>query len=367
MMRSVWFPTQPISDFWGSDKVARPTIVDVAYRAGVSKSAVSFALNGRPGVAGATRVRILAAAAELGWQPSTRARALSSSRAFALGMVLTRPPELLCSDPFFPAFIAGVETVLSARGHSVVLQVVEDGRAEADGYRRLAADGRVDGVFLADLRSNDPRIPLLRGLHVPAVTLNRPDVPSPYPAVCCDDRDGVLTAVQHLVSCGHTRIAHVSGPESYLHARHRQMAWSQALHGARLAPGPLRMGDFTAASGARITRELLLAPDPPTAIVFANDVMALAGMAVAAELGLNVPGDLSVIGFDDISLAAYQYPALTTVRADPFVWGQAAAGTLLSLVEDNGASDVTLAPAVFVPRQSSGPVPAGMPHPVVPH
>ncbi|MBT8226353.1 MAG: LacI family transcriptional regulator, partial [Dactylosporangium sp.] len=171
--------------------MTRPTIVDVANRAGVSKSAVSFALNGRPGVGGDTRMRILAAAAELGWHPSARARALSSSRAFALGLVVAREPQLLGSDPFFPAFIAGVETILAGRGHSLVLQVVTSPQAEVDGYRRLCGDGRVDGVLLSDLRVSDPRIPLLAGLRVPTVTLNRPDVRTPFPAVTCDDRSGV--------------------------------------------------------------------------------------------------------------------------------------------------------------------------------
>src|SRR5919108_3527958 len=135
----------------------RPTIADVARRAGVSKGAVSFALNGRPGVAAVTRQRILDAADALGWRPSHRARSLSVSRAFALGLVIARDPGLLGSDPFFPAFIAGVESVLASEGQALVLQVVGTGAAEEEGYRRLAQDSRVDGVFLTDLRRGDPR------------------------------------------------------------------------------------------------------------------------------------------------------------------------------------------------------------------
>ena len=118
----------------------RPTIADVAAHAGVSLGAVSFALNGRPGVGEETRKRILAVARELGWQPSHRARSLSTSRAFALGLVLARSPELFGADPFFPSFIGGVETVLSPRGQSLVLQVVPDLEAETEGYRRLAGE-----------------------------------------------------------------------------------------------------------------------------------------------------------------------------------------------------------------------------------
>src|SRR3954468_20118333 len=121
----------------------RPTIADVAAHAGVSLGAVSFALNGRPGGGGDTRRRILASARTLGWRPSQHARSLSTSRAFALGLVLARRPEGIGGDPFFPAFIAGVETVLSPRGQSLVLQVVPDTEAEIAGYRRLAAESRV--------------------------------------------------------------------------------------------------------------------------------------------------------------------------------------------------------------------------------
>ncbi len=159
----------------------RPTIADVAAHAGVSLGAVSFALNGRPGVGEETRKRILAAARELGWQPSHRARSLSTSRAFALGLVLARSPELFGADPFFPSFIGGIETVLSPRGQALVLQVVPDDEAETAGYRRLAGETRVDGVFLTDLRHGDTRVGLLAELGLPAVTLNRPDAGSPSP------------------------------------------------------------------------------------------------------------------------------------------------------------------------------------------
>src|SRR6266545_244447 len=188
----------------------RLTIADVARHAGVSKGAVSFALNGRDGVSSETRDRILAVARELGWQPSHRARSLSVSRAFAFGLVLARRPELLGADPFFPSFIAGVETVLAPAGYALVLQVVSGVGAEEAGYGKLAGEGRVDGVFVIDLRSKDSRIGLLAELRLPAVTMNRPDIASPFPAVCVDDQLGIGQAVQHLTELGHTRIAHVS-------------------------------------------------------------------------------------------------------------------------------------------------------------
>lgn len=334
----------------------RPTIDDVARHAGVSKTTVSFALNGVPRVADHTRERVLLAARDLGWQPSQRARSLSVSRAFALGLVLARPAHLISTDPFFPGFIAGAETVLSPAGHSMLLQVLPDAATEEGGYRRLAAEDRVDGVFITDLRPGDARIGLLAELGLPAVTLNRPDLPTRFPAVCQDDAPGIAAAVAHLVALGHRRIAHVAGPAEFLHGTRRRAAWLKALTSAGLPAGPVVVGDFTASGGAAATRTLLDAPQPPTAIVYASDLMAIAGLAVAQERGLSVPGDLSITGFDDIELAAHVHPPLTTVRADPFGWGQDAARALLDLVAGHEVSDFQRPAPSVLHRQSTGPI-----------
>ena len=334
----------------------RPTIRDVARRAGVSKGTVSFALNGRPGVAEQTRQRILEAARALGWTPSHRARALSASRAFAVGLVLARPPELLGADPFFPAFIAGVERTLSDRGQALVLQVVPESDEEAS-YRRLAADGRVDGVFLLDLRVNDGRIALLEELQMPAVTIARPDVPSGYPALLVDDRPGIAAAVTHLVELGHRRIAHVAGPGHFLHGTVRRGAWERAVADAGLPTGMVVESDFSAAGGAQATRVLLEDVHRPTAIVYANDLMAIAGLSVALEYRVNVPGQLSVTGFDNSELAGYVTPPLTSVRTDPFGWGRTAARALLDLIDGGTTDDIPIQPAQLVVRASTAPPP----------
>ncbi|WP_436535756.1 LacI family DNA-binding transcriptional regulator [Actinoplanes sp. HUAS TT8] len=334
----------------------RPTIRDVARAAGVSKGTVSFALNGRPGVAKETRARILAAARELGWTPSTKARALSVSRSFAVGLVLAREPELLGADPFFPAFIAGVERTLSDRGQALVLQVVPEAEEEA-GYRRLADAGRVDGVFLLDLRVVDPRIELMDRLGLPAVSIARPDVPSGFPAVLVEDRPGITAAVRHLAELGHRRIAHVAGPAHFLHGSRRAQAFAQALAEAGLPAGPVVEADFSAAGGAAATRTLLAAGDRPTAIVYANDLMAIAGLAVAHEYGLAVPAQLSVTGFDDTELAGYVSPALTSVRTDPYLWGREAAQVLLDLIESGRAGDVPVPAGQLMIRASTAPPP----------
>jgi len=317
---------------------------------------VSFALNNRPGVTPATRRRILAAASELGWRPSTRARALSRSRAYALGLVLSRPPELLGADPFFPQFLAGVEITLSERGMALVLQVVgDDRRAEAESYRRLAAEGRVDGVFLSDLRLDDARCTLVAELGLPAVAIGPPVERCPLPVVALDDRAGIGQAVDHLLALGHTRVAHVAGTAGYVHSASRRAAWRQALEAAGVPPGPELDGDFTGPGGAEATRTLLALPDPPTAIVYANDLMAIAGMGVARDAGLDLPADLSVVGFDDIPLAAHVTPALTTIRQDALAWGRVTARVLLAAIDGEPAPDVGLAPPELILRDSTGP------------
>jgi DNA-binding LacI/PurR family transcriptional regulator len=333
----------------------RPTIADVALRAGVSKGAVSFALNGRPGVSPATRQRILGAADELGWRPNLRARALPARRAYAIGLVVARPARLLASDPFFAAFIAGVELELAERDLALVLQVAADASAETAGYRRLAADGRVDGVLLTDVRAEDQRIPLLRSLGLPAVTLGRPDLDSPFPAVIEDDAAGVHEAVRHLVDLGHTRIGHVAGPDHFIHGSRRRESWRAAVESHGLTPGPLRRTDFSPASGARATAALLRSASPPTAIVYASDLLAIAGIGAAHRLGLTVPRDLSVTGFDDTLMAAHITPALTTVHVDAVAWGRAATVTLLRLVTDGSADDLPMPAPGLVVRDSTAP------------
>jgi DNA-binding LacI/PurR family transcriptional regulator len=325
---------------------------------------VSFALNGRPGVGDATRERILAVAAEIGWTPSTSARALSTRRALAVGLVVAREPELLGADPFFPPFIAGIETVLARRGQALVLQVPPNADGELEGYRRLAADGRVDGVFLSDLRMSDPRPQFLTDLGLPAVTIGRTPGSELLPAVSIDDRAGIAAAVQLLVELGHKRIAHVAGPQRFVHGHSRKAAWHSVVHAAGLPTDLTVTADFTASGGAWATAKLLDLAEPPTAIVYANDVMAIAGMSVAVSHGLSVPDDLSVTGFDDTELSRHLRPTLTTVRSDPLGWGAAAAELLLDVVDQSALpdgrrlDDVDLPPAELVVRESCAPPPA---------
>src|SRR5690606_24186415 len=154
--------------------VKRPTIADIARRAGVSKGAVSYALNGQPGVSEATRQRILAIARELGFTRNSAARALSGATANVVGLTLCRPARILGIEPFFMGLISGVEAELSARSYALLLHVVADPDEEIAVYRRWWGERRVDGVLLCDLRVNDRRVPVLEELDLPAVVIGGP-------------------------------------------------------------------------------------------------------------------------------------------------------------------------------------------------
>ena len=336
----------------------RPTINDVATLAGTSKATVSFVMNGRDNVAAATRDRVLAAATELGWTPSHQARALSTSRAYAIGLVFARPSRTLGSDAFFAPFIAGVESALADADQSLLLRFVADPASEQEAYRKLRTQGRVDGVVLTDVRHHDTRLDFLADLALPAVTLNRTDDASPFPAVTLDDERGTRDAVDHLVGLGHHRIAYVGGPEIYLHSTRRRLAWRSALEAHGLVPRVVVEADFSASSGARAMREVLALPrhQQPTAILYANDAMAIAGMAAARQAGVRVSEDLSIVGFDDAELSSHVNPPLTTIRSDSYLWGRTAAEVLLQYVQTGiKPAERTLPPAELVLRKSAAP------------
>lgn len=333
-----------------------PTINDVARHAGVSKGLVSFVMNGRPGVAPATRTRILEAAEKLGWRPNVTARSLSTRTTYALGLVLRREPQIVAADPFYPAFMAGVESVLAGEGRVLVLSVVPDAETERRTYRTFLADQRVDGVFLTDLRVDDTRLGLLEELGLPAVLVGHVDQPAPFPSVDLDDTAGVRAAVTHLIDLGHEHIAHVAGDGRFLHARRRQAAFEGAMAAANLDPSLVVQTDFSMRSGAAATQVLLGRPVRPTAILYANDPMAIAGLSVLQQNRIDVPGQVSVVGFDGTELARNVHPALTTIESDPEQWGAAAAGALLRLAADGHADDVELPPARLVLADSTAPV-----------
>jgi DNA-binding LacI/PurR family transcriptional regulator len=343
----------------GSERVAqqarqsRVTIRDIAERAGVSKGAVSYALNGRPGVSEDTRERIISIANELGWYPNRAARALSAARAEACGLVLARPARTLALEPFFMEFIAGVEAELATRSVALTLQLVRDVQEEMAVYRRWWGEHRVDGVLVLDLRRDDPRVDELVRLGLPAVVVGGPLENGELPSVWHDEAAVVTEAVQYLVALGHGRIAHVAGVAEFVHTAQRMAAFTSAARELGVH-GEVVETDYSAESGARATRKLLSSPSPPTAIVFDSDLLAVTGLGVAQQMGFSVPDDVSIVGWDDSLISQVVHPALTAITRDIEAFGAACTRQLLAAVEGQATGDVETPPGELTTRGSTG-------------
>jgi DNA-binding LacI/PurR family transcriptional regulator len=334
----------------------RPTIADIAAAAGVSKGAVSYALNGKAGVSAQTRARILEIAARMGWHPSSAARALSDGRSGAIGLVVDRPAWVLGIEPFFMQLISGVEAGLAATGTALLLQVTEDAQAEEAAYRRWWGERRVDGVLLVDLRDDDPRLGLLRDLGLPAVVVGHAGGDLDAPSVWMDDGAAVRETLAYLVAMGHRGIARVAGPRHFVHTRERSEVFALAAAELGIPEVPCVHTDYSGEDGARATRRLLSGPRP-TAIVYDNDVMAVAALSVTQEMGVSVPGELSIVAWDDSELCRLVHPALTAVSRRVPEHGSRAVAALLALVAGERVPDVRLDPPVLVPRGSTAPAP----------
>ncbi|MEU2630198.1 LacI family DNA-binding transcriptional regulator, partial [Kitasatospora sp. NPDC007106] len=315
-----------------------PTIADIAREAGVSSGAVSFALNGRPGVSEATRTRILQVAERMNWRPHSAARALGGARARAVGLVLARPARTIGLEPFFGQLLSGLQAGLSGDGTALQLLVVEDTAAEIEVYRRWASEHRVDGFVVVDLQVHDPRVPVLEELAVPALVMGGPGRHGSLPSVWADDREAMVSIVDYLAALGHRRIAHLAGLPAFQHTRRRIRAVRDCARRLGLTEAVSLPTDFSDAEGAAATRALLARRQRPTAIIYDSDVMAVAGLRVAAEMGVAVPDDLSVVSFDDSALARIVHPSLTALSRDTFALGEQVARELLAVIADPSAA-----------------------------
>ncbi|GGK98774.1 LacI family DNA-binding transcriptional regulator [Mangrovihabitans endophyticus] len=333
----------------------RPTIADIAQRAGVSKGAVSYALNGQPGVSEATRKRIVAIAQEIGFNPNSAARALSGATAKAVGLTLCRPARILSIEPFFMGLISGFEAELAARSYALTLQVVATPENEVEVYRRWWGERRVDGVFVSDLRDDDVRIPVLQTLRLPAVVIGGPGDTGSITQVWSDDAGAVAEAVRYLVALGHRRIARVGGLPDLLHTQSRTRAFTDVCMALGLETAVTVPSDYTGEEGGRATRRLLIGAERPTAIIYDNDVMAVAGLAVAQEMGIRVPADLSIVAWDDSPLCSLVHPSLTALSRDISEYGAQAARQLLAAVDGEQVTSVEAGTAHLTPRGSTAP------------
>lgn len=334
--------------------MSRATLLDVARAAGVDPSTASRILRGESGqrVREETRARILRAAADLDYRPNPIARGLRSARTYSLGILV---PQL--DNPVFAAAILGAEAAAEARGYSLLISHRRPGVSGAGHYRRLSEANRVDGLLVATLDEDRALDAELDAVTIPHVVLNqfRPSAPV---CVVMDTRAAARIALDHLLSLGHRRIAHLAGRTGGFNAAQRLAGYEDALRAAGLSlePGLVATAGYTAEGGAEAMRAILARGRPPSAVFAATLISAAGALGVLHEAGLRVPEDVSIISVHDAPLARLLYPPLTTVRLPTERMGYLAAVALADLVEGRQPALVApLPPDGLIERGSTAP------------
>ena len=330
------------------------TMKDVAERAEVSVTTVSHVLNQTRFVSDPVRQRVLSAMDELGYHPNGLARGLRKREASLLGLVV---PD--ATNPYFAEIARAVEDACSEEGYSLI--VSSSGGCpyrQRRAVEALAAN-RVGGLALVNVGMSEREAAIFEGLDIPLVMLDR-EIPNfPVDSIQIDNRLGGYQAARHLTELGHRRIACISGPSQVTPSGDRILGYRRALAEAGIPWDPelLRVGDFTPQTGFAHARDLLALPDPPTALFACNDLMAFGVIGAAQEAGLAVPRDLSVVGFDDIYLAAYYNPPLTSVAQPRGEMGATAVRLLLERMRDRSLPRrrPLLMNTTLVVRRSTGP------------
>jgi len=330
------------------------TLKDIARESGYSITTVSHALSGYGDVNENTRQHIIAIAERLGYQPNLAARHLRSKQTKTIGMVI--PLTTYYSDPFFMELLSGVGRQAAEYGYDLLLSAQQAGEEELSAYRRIVASSRIDGVVVARVQRDDPRITFLKEARHPFVVFGRSNA-NDYPYIDVDGRAGIRQIVLHLARLGHRRIAFILSPPQLAFTSLRYEGYCQGLDeaGLSLRDDYVVEGDLTRASGHAAALRLLALPEPPTAIVACNDSMAIGAMLAIQERKLVVGRDVAVAGFDDIPAAANASPPLTTVRQPIYDIGRQALDMLIRVIRNEPVENlhVLLVPELIV-RASSG-------------
>jgi LacI family transcriptional regulator len=304
---------------------------DVAERADVSVTTVSHVINATRPVSDELRQRVLAVMEELGYQPNRLARSLRRGKTHTIGMII---PDSI--NPFFAEVARGVEDTSFAQEYSVIL-CNSDGNLDKELlYTNVLIEKQVDGILFVAAGLSTERILELQARRIPLVVVDRDLPDASVDSVLTDNAQGGWLAARHLIELGHRRIACITGPSDITPSAQRVTGYRQALGESNLALDEtlILKGDFQYGSGYRAARQLLATLHPPTAIFACNDLMAVGAMSAAVELGLRVPADLSVVGFDDVRLASFANPPLTTVVQPKYEMGVVAASMLLERMRD---------------------------------
>jgi DNA-binding LacI/PurR family transcriptional regulator len=325
-------------------------MTDVAKAAAVSHQTVSRVLNGHPNVRPATRERVLAAIEQLGYRPNLAARALASGRSNQLGLVTLNTMLL---GPI--ATLYAVEQAARSSGYSVSITSLRsiDRLSLSESVSRLLQQSVAGVIIIAPVVSSDSALDALPP-ELPAVVVEA-DPEAAVSAVTVDSRLGATLATRHLLELGHETVFHISGPQDFIEAQERVTGWRETLQQAGAPVPELIFGDWSAQSGYDAGKLLSKLPDA-TAVFAANDNIALGLLRALDEAALSVPGDMSIVGFDDIAEAGFFTPPLTSIRQDFSEMGRRSVELLLRQIETGARSveHITLAPELIL-RESTAP------------
>lgn len=324
-------------------------------------STVSRVFNGYGDVSEATRQRVLATARKLDYAPSAAARTLVRRRSELVGVILftgSDHPDI--GHPFFQEVLVGLKDGIGGHGYDLLLFSTE--RTQADGhaahtYLRRARQHHVDGIVVMGVELGDPAIARLHDSGIPLLAVDLELTGDRASYVSSDNVGGARLAVRHLHALGHRRIATIAGPQDSKPGFDRMIGYRTELQALGLEPRPEyeQIGDFYGDSGEVAMRALLALPEPPTAVFAAADMMAVGAIKAVHDASLDVPGDVALVGFDDVQLASIVKPALTTIRQDKLGLGLAASRALVQQIENPDVTPPVLTlPVELVVRASCG-------------
>lgn len=332
------------------------TLKDIARRVGVSVTTASRALGGYDDVAEETRQRVLQAAQEMGYRPNIIAQSLQRRRSNTVGLIIpTAGPRF--SDPYFIEILTGIGNEAAEHEFDLLVSTRAPGAQEREAYERIVGTRRVDGLLVVRTRCRDERIAYLVESGFPFVTFGRSDLDLDFPYIDVDGTKGLKEATQYLIDLGHRRIAYISAPLDLMFAHYRLVGYKRTMerNGLPVQEEWIAIGRLTQEDGYREGLRLLDLEPAPTAIIAANDMMALGVISAIQERGLVVGRDVAVTGFDDIPLAEHSHPPLTTVHQPIYQIGTMICSMLIQVIHGEQLAErhILLEPTLVV-RESSG-------------
>jgi LacI family transcriptional regulator len=310
------------------------TLEEIARLSGVSRSTVSRVINQHPNVSQEVRQRVQAVIQETGYHPNLAARTLASKRSWMIGLVLGRSVSSFFADPYFPLLTQGVAQACNEFDYTLGLFLVGSKEDEEKIFPRVSRKSMLDGILIQSGQIGDLLIDRLVNSNLPVVVIGRPFHSENVSYIDVDNITSAFNAVIHLIRLGYQHIGTITGMTGSAEAADRLEGYQKALikRGRNVDPNLIAEGDFTEAGGYYAMQQLL--PAKPDAVFAASDLMAIGAMRATREAGLTIPEDVAFVGFDDVSVATYADPQLTTIRQPIVRFGINAVEILIDLIEN---------------------------------